>query len=90
MKYFGVDSVAECTDHRERLAEVTNVTTPRLLFHGHYHKQMTGVYIHKDEKNTVGQVFGLDEGAAKLPYHTFVFDFVWAKERIEQLDALKK
>lgn len=90
MKYFGVDSVAQCTDHRERLAEVTNVTTPRLLFHGHYHKQMTGIYIHRDEKNTVGQVFGLDEGAAKLPYHTFVFDFVWAKERIEQLDALKK
>lgn len=89
MKYYGKEALAACTDHRKRLQEVTDVTTPRLLFHGHYHKPMTGVYLHGDEKHTVGEVFGLDQGLAKLPSHTFTFTFDWAKNRIQELDNIE-
>lgn len=89
MKYFGKEHLVACTDHRKRLQEVTDVTTPRLLFHGHYHKKMGGIYWHGDEKNTVGEVFGLDQGLGTLPNHTFVFNFDKAKERIEELDNIE-
>lgn len=89
MKYFGKENLAACTDHRKRLQEVTDVTTPRLLFHGHYHKPMNGIYMHEDEKHTVGEVFGLDQGLAKLSSHTFTFDFEWAKNRIKELDNIE-
>ena len=89
MKYFGKENLAACTDHRRRLQEVTDVTTPRLLFHGHYHKKMTGVYLHGDDENTVGEVIGLDQGLGSLPNHTFIFNFDKAKERIEELDKIE-
>jgi calcineurin-like phosphoesterase family protein len=90
LKYYGAEALATCTDHRDRLAEVTNVTTPRILFHGHYHQKMSGIYVHQDENHTVGDVFGLDEGRAKLHLHTFILDFEWAKKRIEELDTITK
>jgi calcineurin-like phosphoesterase family protein len=86
MRYFGKENLAACTDHRFRLQEVTDVTAPRLLFHGHYHKRMHGVYMHGDDNHTVGEVYGLDQGLGSLANHTFVFDFDKAKERIEELD----
>lgn len=89
MKYYGKESLASCTAHRKRLQEVTDVTTPRLLFHGHYHKSMTGVYLHGDDKHTIGEVYGLDEGLAKIQAHTFTFDFDKAKERIAELDNIE-
>lgn len=90
MEYFGVSELAYCTDHRERLAEVTNVTTPRLLIHGHYHKAMYGTYVHRDENNTVGDVRGLAEGRNSLNNYTMRFNFDEVKKRIEELDTIKK
>lgn len=89
MKYFGKENLVACTNHRKRLQEVTDVTTPRLLFHGHYHKSMQGFYLHEDDSSTVGEVFGLDQGLAKIPSHTFTFDFEWAKKRIDELDNIE-
>lgn len=89
MKYYGKENLAACTDHRKRLQEAADVNTPRLLFHGHYHRAMNGIYMHGDEKHTVGEVFGLDQGLGKLPAHTFTFDFDWAKNRIKELDNIE-
>lgn len=89
MKYYGKENLAACTDHRFRLKEVTDVITPRLLFHGHYHEYMTGVYVHGDDKHTVGEVFGLDEGFGPFMKHIFVFDFDKAKRRIAELDTVE-
>lgn len=90
MEYFGVNEVAYCTDHRERLAEVTNVTTPRLLIHGHYHMSMYGTYAHRDEKNTLGIVRGLHQGMSSLNNYTMVFNFDEVKNSIAELDMIKK
>jgi hypothetical protein len=90
ISYFGESAMATCTDHRERLAEVTNVTTPRLLIHGHYHKPMYGTYLHKDENNTPGDVRGLGQGLNPLANFTMVFNFDEVKNRIKELDTLKK
>lgn len=89
MKYFGKEQLAACTDHRKRLQEVTDVTTPRILYHGHYHKRMSGIYLHGDDNNTVGEVFGLDQGLGTIFNHTSIFHFDWAKERIEELDRIE-
>ncbi len=90
IEYFGAEAMASCTDHRERLAEVTNVTTPRLLIHGHYHMSMYGTYVHGDDKNTVGDVRGLHQGLSSLNNYTMRFNFDEAKKRIEELDTIKK
>lgn len=89
IKSFGKENVAACREHRVRLQQVTDVAIPRLLFHGHYHKAMTGIYMHADEANTVGEVVGLDQGVAKIQSHTVIFSFDWAKNRIKQLDELE-
>jgi hypothetical protein len=44
---------------------------------------------HWDEPHTVGEVFGLDQGLATIPAHTFTFDFEWAKNRITELDRIE-
>lgn len=89
IRYFGADVLNYCSNHRETLARVTNVTTPRLLFHGHYHKYMEGIYVHRDEKNTVGYVYGLDQGLGQVKQNVMVFDFDWAKEKIEKLNNIE-
>jgi calcineurin-like phosphoesterase family protein len=86
IRYFGEDALAYCTDHRERLAEVTNVTTPRLLIHGHYHMGMFGTYRHQDDNNTTGDVIGLHQGLGPLQSFTMRFNFNDTKKRIEELD----
>jgi calcineurin-like phosphoesterase family protein len=90
MEYFGHAEVEYCTDHRNRLAEVTNVTTPRLLIHGHYHRSMYGTYTHQDENSTMGYVRGLDQGLAPLSNFTMVFSFDSVKTSIEELDNMSK
>ena len=90
MKYFGAESLSYCTEHRKLLQRVTDVTTPRLLIHGHYHTGMKGTYIHGDEKHTIGDVIGLHEGRGPFWNHVHVFDFDLAKMRIEELDKIKK
>lgn len=90
MRYFGSDMLAYTTEHRKLLQRVTDVTTPRILIHGHYHMSMYGTYVHGDEKHTVGDVRGLHQGTASLASHTMVFDFDEIKKRIEELDAIKK
>jgi len=90
IEYFGASEVATCVDHRDRLAEVTNVTTPRLLIHGHYHMSMFGTYFHEDENNTSGDVRGLHHGVSPLSAYTTVFNFDEVKARIEILDMIKK
>lgn len=89
MKYYGKEALAACTDHRKRLQEVTDVAVPRLLFHGHYHTYMNGIYLHGDENHTVGEVFGLDQGLGPFPKHVFTFNFEKAKKRIKELDNIE-
>jgi len=90
IEYFGEQAMADCIDHRDRLAEVTNVTTPRLLIHGHYHMSMYGTYFHEDEDNTSGDVRGLHQGMASLNNYTMRFNFDEVKNRIKVLDTIKK
>jgi hypothetical protein len=90
IEYFSAESVAYAIDHRDRLAEVTNVTIPRLLIHGHYHMSMYGTYFHEDENNTSGDVRGLHQGASSINNYTMVFNFDEVKNRIEELDMIKK
>ena len=59
---FGEDMLQYTTEHRQRLARVTDEVRPRILFHGHYHRLMGGRYRHSD--GTAARVLGLDEGGA--------------------------
>lgn len=90
MRYFGSDMLAYTTEHRKLLQRVTDVTTPRILFHGHYHMSMYGTYVHGDENHTVGDVRGLHQGTAPLASHTVLFDFDEINNRIEELNNIKK
>lgn len=89
IKYFGQDALQYCTEHRKLLQRVTDVTAPRILIHGHYHTAMRGTYFHGDAKYTAGDVFGLDQGLAKLSAHTLRFIPDRIKERIAELDNLE-
>lgn len=90
MEYYGAEMLANCTTHRAVLKQVTDVTIPRILMHGHYHKAMEGIYAHGDSKNTTGFVRGLDEGSTPLEKYTTVFSFDEARAMIEKLDTIKK
>lgn len=89
IKSFGADSLNYCNIHRQLLKRVTDVTAPRLLFHGHYHRHMSGYYVHADEKSTIGYVEGLDEGIAALPKHTKILTLDYIRETINQLDNME-
>lgn len=89
MRYFGADVLNECTNHRKLLQEVTDVTIPRLLFHGHYHKWMEGHVLHNDSNNTVGYVRGLDQGLGHINKFTYVLDLNEVKEEIEKLNMIE-
>lgn len=82
--YFGDEALAYCTEHRLRLKQITDHLTPRILFHGHYHRKMDGYYYHPD--GTKAYVEGLDEGARKPDLHIMEFDPVQIKFFIEQMD----
>lgn len=69
---FGAENVARCNVHREQLERVVSVVQPKYLFHGHYHALMTGIMRHPDGNVTI--VHGLDEGVAKIPQHTALFE----------------
>lgn len=90
IEYFGAEMVATCNEHRKILKQVTDVTTPRILIHGHYHMSMYGTYVHGDEKHTVGDVRGLHQGFAPVNNFCMIFSFDEAKKRIEELDSIKK
>lgn len=90
LEYFGAEMLATCTWHREQLKRVTDITTPRILIHGHYHMSMYGTYVHGDENHTVGDVRGLHQGFAPVENFTMVFDFDEIKGRISTLDTIKK
>lgn len=89
MRYFGADVVNQCTQHRKLLKEVTDVVTPRLLFHGHYHKWMEGHFTHNDDNSTVAYVRGLDQGLGPLRKFTYILDLDGAKKEIKKLDTLE-
>lgn len=73
-EYYGDDNLEICTEHRKKLQEVTDVTRPRYLYHGHYHQFMTYGYQHPGDEHD-SYVVGLDEGGAMLGKHAIVLDF---------------
>lgn len=83
--YYGDDVLDECTAHRQQLARVTDVVQPKVLFHGHYHKHMSGYYRHLDQ-DWMAFVVGLDEGKGLLSAHTYIFDFEAVKPILEKVD----
>lgn len=85
-KNFGGDVLDYCYEQRQLLKQVTDVVTPRFLFHGHYHMWMEGIYTHDDEDQTIGYVQGLHQGNGPFMQHIFVFDI--ENHRTEQLEAL--
>lgn len=88
-KFYGRDILDICTDHRIKLAEVTDVVTPKILFHGHYHRYMTGSYRHNDADRSYGRVIGLDQGQGPFRDHTYIFDI--AEEKADLLvDTTRK
>lgn len=89
VKYFGKDALQYCTIHRKLLQRVTDEITPRILIHGHYHAPMRGTYFHGDDKFTVGDVIGLDQGLGKMSDHTLLFIWDQVKERIAVLDNIE-
>jgi calcineurin-like phosphoesterase family protein len=89
IKYYGADMINYCNNHRKLLQRVTDEVTPRLLFHGHYHMFMEGVYVHNDENNTVGYVTGLDQGTGAIGKSTYILDLEEAKNRIEELNNIE-
>lgn len=68
---FGYDVLETCNSHRKTLKRVTDITTPRILFHGHYHHFISAMYTHPD--GTEAFVHGLDEGSAGVPLSTAVY-----------------
>lgn len=64
MAHFGYPALANCVLNRMQLQRVTDIVSPRLLFHGHYHAYMSSIYRHAD--GTPAQAVGLDQGIAKL------------------------
>lgn len=89
MKYYGADMINYCNNHRQLLKRVTDVTTPRILFHGHYHKHMHGFYVHGDENSTVGAVIGLDQGIGSLLQHCATLTLENIGEQIAHLDTME-
>jgi hypothetical protein len=85
-RYFGSDMVEMCTDHRKQLQRVTDEVTPRLVFHGHYHMAMTGMFRHEDADQTPARVYGLDQGTGKLGKHTVTLSPEWVAEELSTLD----
>lgn len=62
LERFGPRSVRYCIEHRNRLAQVTNIVTPKILYHGHYHRSMSGAYVHMDDRASTGYFYGLNQG----------------------------
>lgn len=89
IKYYGAHMINYCNRHRKLLQQVTDVIVPRLIFHGHYHMFMEGVFVHNDDDNTVAHVMGLDQGTGKLGKSTFILDFEEAKAHIAKLNTIE-
>jgi hypothetical protein len=85
-RYFGGDMVMMCNEHRRTLQRVTDVVTPRLVFHGHYHMAMFGLFRHEDEEKTPAYVYGLDQGTGRLVKHTVTLKTDWVAEALSNLD----
>lgn len=62
LERFGPKAVRYCINHRNRLADVTNAVTPKVLYHGHYHSTMKGAYVHMDPDASTGFFYGLNQG----------------------------
>lgn len=88
MRYFGPDIVRQCNEHRKQLKRVTDVVAPRLVFHGHYHMYMRGVFQHPDGRNAL--VVGLDQGTGSIPRHTYLLDAEKVQEQISALDSIHR
>lgn len=88
-KYFGSDMVEICNNHRKQLQRVTDAVTPKLVFHGHYHMAMTGLFRHEDEDRTPARVIGLDQGTGSLPKHTFILTKEWVLSELSVLDTVQ-
>lgn len=84
--HFGSDMVDMCTNHRKQLQRVTDAVTPKMIFHGHYHMAMSGLFRHADADNTPARVYGLDQGTGKLGRHTVVLKTDWVAEELSTLD----
>lgn len=68
--------------HRELLARAVNPTSPARIFHGHYHKYMSGTYRPEGATRDC-EVLGLSEGGEhRLDAYTYILDLVELKESI--------
>lgn len=85
-RYWGEKVMTYCYKNRKMLAKVTNVTTPNLIFHGHYHKFMPATtFAHPD--GTKALVCGLDKGSAPFLESTCILS---PEEITEILTEIKK
>jgi hypothetical protein len=80
--YFGWDAMEYCSDHRERLRDVTDILVPKIILHGHYHRYMRYDFTHMGFFEEPCTIIGLDEGSARLFEHTAIFDLEEAKTLI--------
>lgn len=88
-RYFGSDMVGICTDHRKQLQRVTDVVTPKLLFHGHYHMAMSGLFHHEDADRTPAKVIGLDQGVGTLVKHIYTLTRENVRTELSVLDTVQ-
>lgn len=83
LERFGTSAVRYCIEHRNRLAFVTNAVTPKILYHGHYHRAMRGSYVHMDAGSSPGYFYGLDQGGK--PDNVIVASLDGTRKRIASL-----
>jgi Calcineurin-like phosphoesterase len=89
IRYYGSEALNYTNNHRQLLKRVTDVTTPKLLFHGHYHKDMRGFYVHGDEESSVGWVQGLDQGTGRINKHALELTLDSVKESIRLSQSME-
>lgn len=87
MMQFGYPALASCTLHRAQLQMVTDIVTPRVLFHGHYNAYMSSMYRHAD--GTVAHAVGLDQGSAELEKNAIVVSTSILSKDIQLLDEMQ-
>ena len=66
-KIFPKDDLDEAALHRRRLAYAVDAVEPLWIFHGHYHKRMSGTYTPAGASRPCN-VIGLDEGGTQQDY----------------------
>lgn len=85
ISHFGSEAVRYCTEHRYKLAQVTNALTPRVLYHGHFHKYISTTFVHMNPQGTTAKAYGLDQGSAYSNSHK-VTSLDKIRQTIRELD----